>query len=89
MLSTLGDIKRLNWWSLQELTACSKCSIQQLSNCEWILGRDMISYPIHGPSSSAKGSEEHSCLWMELMSFPRREAVNLFLENKRAGSPLQ
>lgn len=49
----------------------------------------MIGCSIHGPSSSAKGSEEHSCLWMELMSFPRREAINLYLGNKRAGSPLQ
>lgn len=88
MWNTLGHRKRQNWWSLRELTACSKCSTQQLSYCEWTLGRGMIGCPIQGPDSSAKGSEKPSCLWAEFRSFPRREATNfdVYLETEEQGA---
>lgn len=62
MLSTLERRKRQSWWSLQEFTTCSKCSIQQLNNCEQALGRVMIGCPIYGPGSNALGSEGPSML---------------------------
>lgn len=62
MLSISGHGKRQNWWFLKEFTACSKCSLPQLSNYEWTMGRDMIGCPVCSPGSNAKGSEEPSML---------------------------
>lgn len=75
---TLWGTERGSWWALQKFTTCSKCSIQQLSNCEWSTGKVMISSPsLHAVMLWL----QKSCpmLWAQLMSFPRGDANKLDL----------
>lgn len=75
---TLWGTERGSWWGLQEFATCSKCSIQQLSNCEWSTGKVMISSPsLHALLLGV----QKSCpmLWAQLMSFPRGDANKLDL----------